>query len=443
MVDFLLNALSVLLELIIYAVFFHYFLGKPRFSRWGMALCYLLAAVVSQYLSVGNIPDWLHRDGYLAIIVALAFCYQGQFFIKLFVPFLFQIISIMVEGCYVMLLTPMRMALEVYGDKGDYFHYLTGIILSNLTILLLVRLLSSWKDYAFIKRRDITFPVYFILLFLFPIGMMFIIDQYALAVSQAGLLDFFAAVPMLLLTAMTVAFFFLFDGMLRAMQTRQQLELLHRQLEQEQQYHTVLLNKHQQFQKLRHDMRENFSSIAGLIKNGHSEEALEFAEQQSGQLALTAAVQTGHPLLDTILTLKEEQARQQDTQLQGCVSANLDLAAVDINDLASLCSNLLNNALEAVSQIMQTEQRKIWYQLTQRKGDLYFTVRNTTAGPVHIIHNSVATTKADKALHGFGLTILKGIVEKYEGSYQLQWEDNIFAVNIVLPITIRCDTERL
>lgn len=50
---------------------------------------------------------------------------------------------------------------------------------------------------------------------------------------------------------------------------------------------------------------------------------LAYAQQQSGKLALTAVVQTGVPLLDTILTLKAEQAQQAGVQFESYVSVQL------------------------------------------------------------------------------------------------------------------------
>lgn len=82
MVDFLLNVLSVFFELLIYYFFFHYFLGEARFSCVIMIACYLLVGVISLYLSI-ELPDGiLHCVGYLTVTVGLAFCYNGQLFIK-------------------------------------------------------------------------------------------------------------------------------------------------------------------------------------------------------------------------------------------------------------------------------------------------------------------------------------------------------------------------
>ena len=226
----------------------------------------------------------------------------------------------------------------------------------------------------------------------------------------------------------------MFDELLRNIQHRQQIELLNRQLEQEQRYHNILLEKHQKFQQLRHDMKYSMNSIAGLIKNGYSDKALEYAQKQSGQLASTSVIETGQPLLDTVITIQEDHARQLGTEFQSYVAADLANTKIAIEDIASICANLLSNAVEAVGQITESSQRKIWCSITQDKQYLHVQVHNTTACPVTIVDDCIETTKPDKTAHGYGLQIVKSITEKYNGTCMLQYENHIFSAKIILPM---------
>ena len=435
MVAMAIDGLAIVLELIIYFFFFRHFFGKAKFSKRTMLAIYTGVGVVSFCLSWLVVPDIVQIIGYLMVILILALCYEGQLFVKLFVPFLFQATGIMVECCYVLLLEPLRLEGLAYGEAGRNVYYFTGVVLSNLTILFLVRFLANTKDYLFIKKHDIEIPLYFSVLFIFPAAMLFVINQLEMLVLKMGQISLFAMLPTLILTGFTVAFFFFFDGLLQSIQNKQQLELLRSQLEQEQRYHTILLNRHQKFQQLRHDMKYSFGNIAGLIKNGHNDEALQYAQQQSGQLASTSVIETGHPLLDTMLTIREDQAKTLGAEFQSYVTADLSKVEISMDDLASLCSNALSNAVEAVAHIADPAQRKIWCNITQDKQYLHIAVRNTTARDVPVIDNMVETTKADKILHGFGLKIIRQITETYNGTYTLQCKNRMFTVQITLPIS--------
>ena len=435
MTAMMIDGLAIVLELIIYFFFFRHFFGGAKFSPKTIFAIYAGLGVFSFCLSWFAVPDSVQTLGYFAVILLLAMCYEGQLFMKLFVPFLFQAIGMMVEEFYWLALAPMRVAIENQGNMGRNVYYFTGVVLSNLTILLIVRLLANAKDYLFIRKQDIDIPLYFLVLFLFPASMLFMIDQIGLLVVKTGVVNMFSLLPSFILTILTVIFFFFFDGLLQSIQNKQQLELLRSQLEQEQRYHAILLNKHQKFQQLRHDMKYSFGNIAGLIKNGHTDEALQYAQQQSGQLASTSVIETGHPLLDTMLTIREEQAKALGAEFESYVTTDLSRVDISIDDLASLCSNALSNAVEAVEQIAEPSQRKIWCSITQDKQYLHIAVRNTTAHDVAITDNTVETTKADKNLHGFGLKIIRQITEKYNGTYTLQCKNCMFTVQIMLPIS--------
>ena len=428
------DALAIVLELIIYYFFFKHFFGKPCFSKGAMLAIYVAVGLYSFGVSYFPVPDMMQRSSYIITIVLLAFCYEGAIVAKIVVPFIFQIVSMMIEQCMALLLHPLQQEVQQYGDAGFQVYYFTGVVLSNLAILLLVRFLAGSKDYLFMNKREIPFSLYFIILLVFPAGLLFCIDQMALLMVQAGTVNAFTVFPVLLLTGLAITFFFAFDGLLQSLQNKRQLELLHNQLELEQQYHVILLDKHQRFQTLRHDMKQNFGNIAGLIKNQHYDDALQYAQLQSGDLATVSVIDTGQPLLDTIITTKEEQAKQIGARIESYVSADWNRITIAMNDLASLCGNALNNALEAVTQIPQLEQRKIWCNITQEASYLHIVIRNTTAHDVKIVDNDIATTKKDNALHGYGLKIIRSIIEKYEGTYTLQYRDNLFTLRVILPV---------
>ena len=436
MVEIGLELLSVAFELLIYYFFFHFFFGKAVYSTKVMWLVYICVGAASLFLTMEVTSRNLRLTGYFLVVFCLALCYQGSIFIKLFLPFLFQAVSIMIERCYAAILLPMRINLLKFGDIGQNFYFLVGVVLSNLTILLVLRVFYACKEYLFLKKQEsIAFPYYFVILFLFPISMIFLIDRFYVGIAQNGKFSFIDILPILVLTAITIGFFFFFDFLTKYQYEHQRAEIFHKQLEQERLYHEILLNKHQQFQGLRHDSREHFNTIASLIKSNHESEALEYAQNQAGKLAAVAAIQTGYPLLDTILTLKEEQAREVGTSFQCFVCVGVpDISFIEIDELASLLDNIINNAIEAVEHIPDYEKRKIWCKLIAEDNYLRIIVRNTVLKNVEIIDNMIGTSKADKHSHGLGLANIKRIVNKYNGNYSLECENNIFTTKILLPM---------
>ncbi|MDD4849904.1 MAG: GHKL domain-containing protein [Gemmiger sp.] len=56
---------------------------------------------------------------------------------------------------------------------------------------------------------------------------------------------------------------------------------------------------------------------------------------------------------------------------------------------------------------------------------LFLSVRNTS-NPVKIVNDCIPTTKADPALHGFGLATVKTILAQYGGEYAMGYENGWF-----------------
>lgn len=431
-IEFLLNALSVCFELLIYYYFFHFFFGRSKYSKKTMWVAYLLVGIASLILSNTALSIIEKRISYFLIILSLSIFYNGSFFLKCFLSFLFQAISIMVERSYNTLLIPLRIYLESYAPFGKYIEYFIGIVLSNLTIIFVLRFLRSCKKYFFIRKQS-KIPKKYCILFLFPILTFFIIDQFYSLIMKSGEFSFYAVLPIFILTMINIAFFILFDYIILFDENKKKLDIMQKQIAQEQQYHQILLNKHQQFQGMRHDMQKHFNTLAGLIKNGHYKEAERFAENQSGKLAATSTIETGVPLLDTILTIKEEEAKRFHCTFYSYTSDIIEIPQVDIDDLASLLSNILDNALDAIQKIPLIEQRKIWVQIIQENKYLKICIRNTVMENIPIQNNTLFTTKQNKELHGFGLSNLKRITEKYNGSYYLTCKNKIFSTTILLP----------
>lgn len=49
-----------------------------------------------------------------------------------------------------------------------------------------------------------------------------------------------------------------------------------------------------------------------------------------------------------------------------------------------------------------------------------------------IVNNRISTTKADKINHGLGLYSINKSVEKYNGSVNIECDNNVFSINILL-----------
>ena len=110
------------------------------------------------------------------------------------------------------------------------------------------------------------------------------------------------------------------------------------------------------------------------------------------------------------------------------IEANFDIkltagtAGFDDYDLVALVSNLLDNAIEACEKIEGDRVIRVSAVLKQ---SFLFSVRNTTL-PVEIKNDTIQTTKPNASLHGFGLSNIKLILNKYHADFVMDYEDGWF-----------------
>ncbi len=142
---------------------------------------------------------------------------------------------------------------------------------------------------------------------------------------------------------------------------------------------------------------------------------------------------SGSRVLDTILATKELQCKQHNIDITFIVNGGI-LGFMTDSDVVSLFSNALDNAIEAVSQIANPEQRMIHLEVSEKRRFVYIFCENYINHDVKLKNGIPVSTKKDKRLHGFGVKSIKYTVKKYSGNVIIDTKDNWFQIKILIPI---------
>ena len=114
----------------------------------------------------------------------------------------------------------------------------------------------------------------------------------------------------------------------------------------------------------------------------------------------------------------------------------VDGGAVDfmgVMELSTLFGNALDNAIEAVGQIPDPEQRLIHLSVSRQKGFVRIRVENRCTDSLIVGTELPGTTKSDKRFHGYGLKSICATAEKYGGSATVRAEGGWFELRILIP----------
>ena len=172
----------------------------------------------------------------------------------------------------------------------------------------------------------------------------------------------------------------------------------------------------------RHDYLNNMQIVYGMVELGEYEELREYLEPMYKDIMKTSkALKTAVPALNALLMAKMSEA--EDRGIDFYLEVKSSLKEFDISDweLCRILSNLIDNALRAVSEA-EIEDKRVIVDIAESDREYLFRVSdNGTAIPdadKENIFKQGFTTKSGKG-HGMGLYIVSKLVEKNKGSVKL------------------------
>lgn len=181
-----------------------------------------------------------------------------------------------------------------------------------------------------------------------------------------------------------------------------------------------------------HDLKHK---VAILRKGGEDAEKL-LNELESITGTYNQMIQTDNNAIDTVIFEKIMYCNSHDIKLSYMVSKN-SLDFMDNVDIYALVSNLIDNAIEATSKLEDKNKKVISLNIGNKVNLTNISITNYYLGNISFKDGLPITSKDDKLSHGFGMKSIKKIVEKYQGTINIEAEDNIFALTITFTNSIK------
>jgi sensor histidine kinase regulating citrate/malate metabolism len=193
-------------------------------------------------------------------------------------------------------------------------------------------------------------------------------------------------------------------------------------------------NIYSQMRAWKHDYHNHLQAIKAYISAGRVDELLKYCDKIEQDLqSVDTLVKTGNLMLDAILNSKLSLAKQRTIDVNAKATVPTELNISDI-DLCVLMGNLLDNAMEACTSANREFDRPFIRVYIGMKGhQLYICITNTVYGKVKRSGSRFFSTKK-KPHHGFGLSRIDEVCEKYGGYCKRNYEPGVFSTEILLPV---------
>ncbi|MCI7423567.1 MAG: GHKL domain-containing protein, partial [Ruminococcus sp.] len=213
--------------------------------------------------------------------------------------------------------------------------------------------------------------------------------------------------------------------------TEKENALLQQQSEMQLEVYSDLQQRYQNSMETIHDAKRHVRALESLIQSDHLAEAQQYKESLFQKLnELQPSIQCDNPLLSAILNHVFLKTEQRHIALKMDLQGEEQLSMLAGIDLTTIVSNLLDNAVDAVSELPE-EQRYIHFAVAFQIGEIMIHVENPTKNDLKREGNTVVSTK--EGHFGLGLKNVEMVVKKYKGDFKTDVEDGIFTAAITIP----------
>lgn len=181
-----------------------------------------------------------------------------------------------------------------------------------------------------------------------------------------------------------------------------------------------------------HDYRNQMQTLMSLMDLNRYDKAQEYILSLQEEFTRSLfQINTGDLILDMVLATKLQYADQNGIaiDLKICLEEPLPLREQDIT---SLFGNLLDNAIEANLRV-ESSKRYLQIQIKPLHSMIAIRVINSYDGIVQLEREHFISRK-NREGHGLGTRQIKDIVEKAGGFCKVEYTDERFIVQIVLPL---------
>ena len=199
-------------------------------------------------------------------------------------------------------------------------------------------------------------------------------------------------------------------------------------LEVQLQHNADMQSKNRDIRKFRHDYKNHMMSLELLLGEGRFEEAQEYVMRLSSLPEVNGKnFCTGNFLADAIMSVKYSVAMSKgiDISFEGSFPSQ----GIDNYDLSVILGNAIDNAIRECEKLYPCEINVF----SKKTGDfLVLKITNPVKEQVPVMNNTVVTTKTDKQNHGFGIEQIKSVAKKYNGTVNIECDEEIFSIEIGL-----------
>lgn len=435
MLEYITDVTVLIIEIVCYFTFFDIFAVKRNRNKIEVILSIIILMLSSRlcvhFLKKYTIIKMLLMV--LIIILAMWFLYEISLVKTLILVFFVQSIVTITDYIVIMILAKIYGDITTLGGASS----LIGRFIIILSRLILFAILIVISRISSKKRNNVTADmsnkewIQFLIFPIFTICAVMLMVNSVMKAYHSDIIPVYYIIAIGLIVLNLVVFHLISEILEHSRKMKEAQILRQQSIGQVGLYNSMRENYNIQRQRT-HEYKNQIVCMDMLMKKKDYSKLEDYIGNISDGLdAQLDMVDTNNDVVNAILNAKYYEAIKNDVLFVLKINDLSDIKVSD-EDIVTILSNLLDNAIEAAKQC-DVGKRTVKIKLLSEDDVLTIAVSNTyKTEPMLTEDGYIRTTKNNKEEHGWGIRNIVATLEKYDAEYIIDYKNGEFVFSIMM-----------
>lgn len=368
----------------------------------------------------------------LTMLIVIRFLYEISAIKTIILTLLIQGIIGVIDYIVIMIVTARYNNIDILEDSTD----LIGVLVIIASRIILFLLLITVKRISVIKKKNVIDMsnkewLQFLIFPIFTLITVIVMTNSMITSYHEDIVNVYYVIAIVLIV-LNMVVFHLINEILENSQRIREADVLKQQSIGQLELYNSLRKNYDIQRKRTHEYKNQIMCIDSLLKKKNYNKLEEYInsifDKLDGQLDM---VDTNNEVVNAVINAKYYEALQNDVLFILKIN-DLSHIKVSDEDIVTILSNLLDNAIEAAGQC-DIDKRTVGIKLLYEDDVLSIAVSNSYKTEPEIMEDGyMRTIKDDKEQHGLGIRNVVATLEKYNAEYIIDYKNGEFVFSIIM-----------
>lgn len=434
MLKYIADITILAVEIICYLIFFGIFARgkKIKVKQKISAICLLISIVYVCVHFLKNYTIVKLLMIMLTMLIVIRFLYEISAVKTIILTLLIQGIIGVIDYIVIMIVTARYNNIDILEDSTD----LIGVLVIIASRIILFLLLITVKRISVIKKKNVIDMsnkewLQFLIFPIFTLITVIVMTNSMVTSYHEDIVNVYYVIAIVLIV-LNMVVFHLINEILENSQRIREADVLKQQSIGQLELYNSLRKNYDIQRKRTHEYKNQIMCIDSLLKKKNYNKLEEYInsifDKLDGQLDM---VDTNNEVVNAVINAKYYEALQNDVLFILKIN-DLSHIKVSDEDIVTILSNLLDNAIEAAGQC-DIDKRTVGIKLLYEDDVLSIAVSNSYKTEPEIMEDGyMRTIKDDKEQHGLGIRNVVATLEKYNAEYIIDYKNGEFVFSIIM-----------